>query len=1054
MEKTRRRREEERRNLPRKMVRMIQGNVNHSGLAQDLLIQRTRERRADVVGMVEPHSINDRDRRSVSDVDGTAVLIINDERPFGCILERIRGKGYAAVVTKEWTICVSYFSPNGRREAFEGLLGSMERRLGHRTVNMVIMADWNARRRTWGDRASNVRGSILEEWASGMGLLLLNEWGAVTCRRPQGESGVDQTWVRGGGGENREWFWRVDWKGGENTSDHYPLEFGFRERKVTNRSTHLGWRRETFKEEHFSEALEVGAWPEWDSSESAEGQVARLTSLMTDACDAAMRRRRGREGTRRCAYWWNGEIGLLRESALASRRRLTRSRRRGARVPSLERKWRESRKELKGAILAAKKKAWQEMLESTNVDPWGKPYKLVRDKLIREPPPLDSMTIEEAEETVDDLFPRDEEGFTPVDWRERLDNREWEETHEVSVSEVRRALKRASRGGGRAPGPDGITSVVWRRVAEAMPETVARVLSKCLRDRTFPREWKNGRLVLIRKPGKVGKFRPLCLIDEGAKLLERIVAGRMWKRINEIKERYKGIAPRQFGFRRGRSTIHAMNEMERIIEQGEDKGLTTVIISIDIKNAFNTLNWRTIAEALARNGFPGYLGGIVLSYLEDRRITFTARDGISGGRKIDRGVPQGSALGPLLWILSYDPIMNMRDVGGLRIIGFADDTLFLMQEEGVKGLRKIMISGIHPTIRKLGRMGLEIAPEKTQAMVIGEAAGDVEKAEMELVEGSKLTYGDSIKYLGVHIDRGRTFAVHVRRTAEKASGVAMSLARLMPNLRGPIEARRKLYVNVVYSIILYGVPFWGRRVKKTGLAPLKKATRTILGRLTAAYCTVSLSAVELLAAVPPLDLLIDEATNRWRKREETMETRAVELRRIDEEERRTVMERWVERTRDSRGAAVRVRKWFAAEGAMDGWSRLRNRRTDYHMTQLMTGHGCFAAYLHKIGRATRPSCWFCEEPRDDAEHTAMTCQRWEEERTTRGWVDRETRPDWDNLIEWVLKGNGRLEELATFAGEVMKKKEEREREMEAVLERGETAPGTAATTLVRRRRRR
>lgn len=834
-------------------------------------------------------------------------------------------------------------------------------------------------------------------------------------------------------------------------SDHLYIEFGFREKKRTSekgRLAHRGWRKDTYKEEHFAEALEVGRWLEWDDSDNAEGQVARLVSIITDACDAAMRRRSGREKRSRCTYWWSEEIRALRETALATRRKLIRfrTRHRGMRNQGLEREWNTDRKRVKEAICAEKKRAWQEMVDSIKVDPWGKPYKLVRDRLIREPPPLENMTIEEADEMVEHLFPRDEEGFAPVDWAEKVDNGAWEEAYEVNVLEVRWAVKRASRGGGKAPGPDGITSPIWRNIAEAMPEIVARVLTKCLKERTFPRAWKRGKLVLIRKPGKGGihpnEFRPICLIDEGAKLLERILVKRMWKRINDIKERYKGIAPRQFGFRKGRSTIHAMNEMEKIIRQGEDKGLTTIIISIDIKNAFNSLNWGAIADALLRNSFPGYLSGMVLNYLEGRRISFTVRDGRRGERTIDRGVPQGSALGPLLWLLGYDPIMNMRDVGGLRIIGFADDTLFLMQEEGAKGMEKIMIAGIHPAIRKMGRMGLQIAPDKTQAMIIGEAAGEVRKRRMRLVEGRELVYGNSIKYLGVHIDRGRNFALHVSRTAEKASGIATTLARLMPNLRGPIAARRKLYANVVYSVILYGVPFWGRRVKrKTGLAPLKRATRLILGRLTAAYSTVSLAAVELLAAVPPLDLLIEETTNRWNKREALLKTSGgmrslgAELRQAAEGERRATMDRWAERIRDTRGAAERVRKWFAAEGAMDGWGQLRNKRTNYHLTQLITGHGCFAAYLHKIGKATSPGCWFCEEPRDDAEHTLTVCRRWEEERVARAWVDQETRPDWANLIGWMLE-SGRLEEVTSFAGVVMRRKEEREREMEAASLRG------------------
>lgn len=367
-----------------------------------------------------------------------------------------------------------------------------------------------------------------------------------------------------------------------------------------------------------------------------------------------MRRKRGREGKERAMYWWNEEIRSLREAAKGTRRKLTRyrSRYRGTRNRELEKQWSADRKRLKKAILAAKRSAWQEMVKSFDEEPWGKPYKMVRDKLIRELPPLESMSLEEAKEILEHLFPRDEEGFESAEWAEKIDNGEWDDAYKVDKAEVRKAIKRASRGGGKTPGLDGITSPIWKKVIEVAPEIVARVLTKCMKERIFPRTWKNGKLVLIKKPGKRGvdlsEFRLIYLINEGAKLLERIMVERIWRRVNEIKERYKGIAPRQFGFRQGRSTIHAMEEMEKIIRQGEDRGWITIVISVDIRNAINSLSWGAIAGALERNSFPGYLSGMVLNYLNERRITYTGMGGRTDERIIDREVPQGSALGPLL----------------------------------------------------------------------------------------------------------------------------------------------------------------------------------------------------------------------------------------------------------------------------------------------------------------------------------------------------------------------------------------------------------------------
>lgn len=104
---------------------------------------------------------------------------------------------------------------------------------------------------------------------------------------------------------------------------------------------------------------------------------------------------------------------------------------------------------------------------------------------------------------------------------------------------------------------------------------------------------------MIRKMGgNPEDYRSLCLINEGSKLLERILVERVWRKIWRITERYLGIAPRQFGFRRSRSTVHAMKEIEKIIKNGEKKELITIAVSIDIRNAFNSLSWEVIGKAL------------------------------------------------------------------------------------------------------------------------------------------------------------------------------------------------------------------------------------------------------------------------------------------------------------------------------------------------------------------------------------------------------------------------------------------------------------------------
>lgn len=143
----------------------------------------------------------------------------------------------------------------------EEIMREIECRIGRQTHNFILMCDWNPRSRSWGDRITNPKGTMLEEWSAGMGLCILNDWGAITCSRPQGTSGVYQTWVREGG-ERLRWKWRVD-KKEEILSDHFPIAFEFCGVMGERISiTHEGWRKDTFVEENFRETLEMGLWPE------------------------------------------------------------------------------------------------------------------------------------------------------------------------------------------------------------------------------------------------------------------------------------------------------------------------------------------------------------------------------------------------------------------------------------------------------------------------------------------------------------------------------------------------------------------------------------------------------------------------------------------------------------------------------------------------------------------------------------------------------------------------------------------------------------------------
>lgn len=102
-----------------------------------------------------------------------------------------------------------------------------------------------------------------------------------------------------------------------------------------------------------------------------------------------------------------------------------------------------------------------------------------------------------------------------------------------------------------------------------------------------------------------------------------------------------------------------------------------VAVSLDITNAFNTLPWGKVGDALTHHGVPQYLVEVVKSYFRSRGLGYRDKSGAQRQREMYCGVPQGSVLGPLLWDIAYDRVIRTALPNGCNVVCYADDTLLL-----------------------------------------------------------------------------------------------------------------------------------------------------------------------------------------------------------------------------------------------------------------------------------------------------------------------------------------------------------------------------------------
>lgn len=626
--------------------------------------------------------------------------------------------------------------------------------------------------------------------------------------------------------------------------------------------------------------------------------------------------------------------------------------------------FREARAAFKREIRLSKLNCFKELCQEADANPWGNAYRIVVAKLKGPATPAE-MCPEKLKTIVEGLFPHhDPTLWPPTPYEDEEDESRGSRISNEELVIVAKGLKVK-----KAPGPDGIPNVVLKTAIQAFPDMFRIVLQKCFDEGYFPDRWKIQKLVLLPKPGKQpgdpASYRPICLLDTLGKLLERIILNRL----THCTESENGLSRKQFGFRKGISTVDAIRTVvhsaEKAATQKRRGKRFCAVVTIDVKNAFNSASWEAIAVALHRMRVPSYLCRILKSYFQNRVLVYETELG-QKSTTITAGVPQGSILGPTLWNAMYDGVLTLQLPSGVEIVGFADDVVLTVTGETLEEVEMLTAEALDTVEAWMTGAKLQLAHHKTEVVLVSNRKA-VQSVNINVGE-YEIASKRALKHLGVMVDDRLNFNAHVDYACERASKAVNAIATIMPNVGGLRSSKRRLLASVATSTLRYAVPAWAAALKtQCNRGKLNRVFRLMAMRVASAYRTISSEAVCVIAGMMPICITLAEDVECYQRRN-TRNVRSIV--------RTDSLSKWQQEW-DNAGNGRWTHRLIPN---VSEWVNRKHGEVNFHLTQFLSGHGCFRKYLHRFGHAPSPLCPECGNEEETPEHVVFECPRFDEAR--------------------------------------------------------------------------
>jgi hypothetical protein len=376
---------------------------------------------------------------------------------------------------------------------------------------------------------------------------------------------------------------------------------------------------------------------------------------------------------------------------------------------------------------------------------------------------------------------------------------------DIKISEEATRKKLLSLNPNKSAGPDQIPSKVLKEAGEELARPLTEIFNKSLEEQIVPEEWKKAQITPIYKKGdkrEPGNYRPVSLTSTVCKVMESLVREELMKHLQPI------MSEDQHGFQSGRSCttqlLQTLDEWTKLLDSHQPVDA----VYLDFAKAFDSVPHERLLLKLKAYGVEGRLLGWIRDFLTGRQQRVAIGGDVSEWRPVTSGVPQGSVLGPVLFLYYVN---DMPDTVKSNIKMFADDAKIsapVSRKEEQKVLQEDLDSLQKWTDKWLLRFNtgkckvlhMGYSNQKTQYFMGGEN-------DRKVLQETKCE-----KDLGVYVDPSLNFSEHCQKVANKANRLVGIIRRSFRYLDGPML--KQLFIGLVRPHLEYANVVWAPQYKK------------------------------------------------------------------------------------------------------------------------------------------------------------------------------------------------------------------------------------------------